>query len=111
MEMFGKKKSKKTKKKPFNLDELTDALTDSVGKDGAGEDGDEKEAPASAPSADVDSFDLEMDFRNAKKKRAKKRPGLRELITKEETVGDGDDKEIGECPCVFSIYFVLRILW
>lgn len=108
MEMFGKKKSKKTKKKPFNLDELTDALTDGVGKDGAGEDGDEKEAPASAPSADVDSFDLEMDFRNAKKKRAKKRPGLRELITKEETV-DGDDKEIGECPYLFSIYTFLRI--
>ncbi|KAK3852466.1 hypothetical protein Pcinc_040951 [Petrolisthes cinctipes] len=97
MEMFGKKKSKKTKKKPFNLDELTDALPDSNAKEaGAGEEGSEKEQAPATMSAEVESFDLEMDFSKAKKKRTKKRPGLKELITKEEIVGDGDDKEI-EC--------------
>ncbi|KAG7156027.1 putative Eukaryotic translation initiation factor 2 subunit 2-like 2 [Homarus americanus] len=100
MEMFGKKKSKKKKMKPFNLDELSEALPDS--KDSGVVSGEDRE-PATAQPVEMDDFDLDMDFSKAKKKRSKKKKELVELIAKEENVLDSDDRELGECVCVISV--------
>ncbi|XP_042204672.1 eukaryotic translation initiation factor 2 subunit 2-like isoform X4 [Homarus americanus] len=91
MEMFGKKKSKKKKMKPFNLDELSEALPDS--KDSGVVSGEDRE-PATAQPVEMDDFDLDMDFSKAKKKRSKKKKELVELIAKEENVLDSDDREL-----------------
>ncbi|XP_042204671.1 eukaryotic translation initiation factor 2 subunit 2-like isoform X3 [Homarus americanus] len=93
MEMFGKKKSKKKKMKPFNLDELSEALPDS--KDSGVVSGEDRE-PATAQPVEMDDFDLDMDFSKAKKKRSKKKKELVELIAKEENVLDSDDRELEE---------------
>lgn len=95
MELFGKKKPKKKKsRQPFNLDDLNDALPD--GKDGYG--GDEENIdPASTVVAEMEDFDLDMDFSKDKKKRKKGKKGLATLIAEEEAVTDDkDDLESGD---------------
>lgn len=87
-ELLGKKKSKK-KKKPFNLDELGDALPEASTLADAGED----IAVTGEPGA-MDDLDLNMDFtRTKKKKMKKKKMDLDELIGIEEHLQDGEDKE------------------
>lgn len=74
LENFGKKKKKK--KKPFNLDELENNLPSGDGddkkddaiNDGAGEDG-----------ANIENYDLDLDFSKTKKKKKKKKE-LDELV-------------------------------
>lgn len=93
MEMFGKKKSKK-KKKPFSMDDMSDALPES--KDNGVAVGEDREPPAVQP-AEVDDFDLDMDFTKAKKKKTKKKKVvLNDLIAKEDAVPDTDDPELGK---------------
>lgn len=92
MEMFGKKKSKK-KKKPFSMDDMSEALPES--KDNGVAVGEDREPPAVQP-AEVDDFDLDMDFTKAKKKKTKKKKGLTDLIAKEDSIADADDKEFGK---------------
>lgn len=91
MEMFGKKKSKKMKKKMFNLDELSEALPET--KESGVTSGDDRD-PVTIQPAEVDDFDLDMDFSKAKKKKPKKKKGLVDLIAKDESVMDSDDKEL-----------------
>ncbi|KAK8751987.1 hypothetical protein OTU49_011469 [Cherax quadricarinatus] len=91
MEMFGKKKSKKMKKKMFNLDELSEALPET--KESGVTSGDDRD-PVTIQPAEVDDFDLDMDFSKAKKKKPKKKKGLVDLIAKDESVIDSDDKEL-----------------
>ncbi|KAK8722916.1 hypothetical protein OTU49_012122 [Cherax quadricarinatus] len=91
MEMFGKKKSKKMKKKMFNLDELSEALPET--KESGVTSGDDR-YPVTIQPAEVDDFDLDMDFSKAKKKKPKKKKGLVDLIAKDESVIDSDDKEL-----------------
>lgn len=86
LENFGKKKKKK--KKPFNLDEIENALPaneqnadDQPPADGVGEDG----------NADED-FDLDMDFSKTKKKKKKKKD-LDELVAEKLEDDKSDDKE------------------
>ncbi|KAK8375621.1 hypothetical protein O3P69_008432 [Scylla paramamosain] len=90
MEMYGKKKSKK-KKKPFSLDEMSDALPEA--KDNGVAAGEDREPPA-IQAAEVDDFDLDMDFSRTKKKRTKKKKVLNDLIAKDEVAADADDKEL-----------------
>ncbi|XP_063865231.1 eukaryotic translation initiation factor 2 subunit 2-like isoform X1 [Scylla paramamosain] len=90
MEMYGKKKSKK-KKKPFSLDEMSDALPEA--KDNGVATGEDREPPA-IQAAEVDDFDLDMDFSRTKKKRTKKKKVLNDLIAKDEVAADADDKEL-----------------
>jgi len=90
MEMFGKKKSKKKKSKPFNLDDLGDALPDT--KDIAGGDSEEKDSAI----ADVDEFDLDINFSMAKKKKSKKKKDLDVLIAEEESTMDDKDVDTGD---------------
>ena len=90
--MFGKKKTKK-KKKPFSLDEMSEALPET--KDNGVAVGEDREPPSVQP-AEVDDFDLDMDFSKAKKKRNKKKKGLNDLIAKDEGGADGDDKDMGK---------------
>lgn len=90
MEMYGKKKSKK-KKKPFSLDEMSDALPEA--KDNGVAAGDDREPPA-IQAAEVDDFDLDMDFSRTKKKRTKKKKVLTDLIAKDEGAAEADDKEL-----------------
>lgn len=74
LETAGKKKKKK--KKPFNLDDLENNLPSGDGddkkddavNDGAGEDG-----------ANIENFDLDLDFSKTKKKKKKKKE-LDELV-------------------------------
>ncbi|XP_045614301.1 eukaryotic translation initiation factor 2 subunit 2 isoform X4 [Procambarus clarkii] len=91
MEMFGKKKSKKKNKKPFNLEELSEALPET--KETGIIIGEDREQVASQAS-EVDDFDLDMDFSKAKKKKPKKKKGLVDLIAKDDSVMDSDDKEL-----------------
>lgn len=93
MELFGKKKSKKKKTKPFNFEELNDALPD--GKESSVMD-EENIDPASTQVAEVEDFDLDMDFSKAKKKRTKKKKGLDTLIAEEEAAIDDKDEESGD---------------
>ncbi|XP_045614300.1 eukaryotic translation initiation factor 2 subunit 2 isoform X3 [Procambarus clarkii] len=93
MEMFGKKKSKKKNKKPFNLEELSEALPET--KETGIIIGEDREQVASQAS-EVDDFDLDMDFSKAKKKKPKKKKGLVDLIAKDDSVMDSDDKELEE---------------
>jgi len=90
MEMFGKKKSKKKKSKPFNLDDLGDALPDT--KDMAGGDS----AEVDSAIADVDEFDLDINFSMAKKKKSKKKKDLDVLIAEEESTMEDKDVETGD---------------
>lgn len=90
MEMYGKKKSKK-KKKPFSLDEMSDALPEA--KDNGVAAGDDREPPA-IQAAEVDDFDLDMDFTRTKKKKTKKKKVLNDLIAKDEVAAEADDKEL-----------------
>uniref|UniRef100_A0A0P4W9X6 Eukaryotic translation initiation factor 2 subunit 2 n=1 Tax=Scylla olivacea TaxID=85551 RepID=A0A0P4W9X6_SCYOL len=90
MEMYGKKKSKK-KKKPFSLDEMSDALPEA--KDNGVAAGEDREPPA-IQAAEVDDFDLDMDFSRTKKKRTKKKKVLNDLIAKDDVAADADDKEL-----------------
>lgn len=93
MEMFGKKKSKK-KKKPFTMDDMSEALPET--KDNGVAVGEDREPPAVQP-AEVDDFDLDMDFTKAKKKKTKKKKViLNDLIAKEDIVPEGDDTELGK---------------
>lgn len=93
MEMFGKKKSKK-KKKPFSMDDMSEALPES--KDNGVAVGEDREPQAVQP-AEVDDFDLDMDFTKAKKKKTKKKKVvLNDLIAKEDLVADADDTELGK---------------
>lgn len=96
MEMFGKKKTKK-KKKPFTLDEMSEALPES--KDNGVVVGEDREPPAVQPTG-MDDFDLDMDFsKKKKKKKTSKKKGLNDLIAKEEGTGEGDDKEVESDDC------------
>ncbi|XP_045112598.1 eukaryotic translation initiation factor 2 subunit 2-like isoform X3 [Portunus trituberculatus] len=90
MEMYGKKKSKK-KKKPFSLDEMSDALPET--KDNGVAAGEDREPPA-IQAAEVDDFDLDMDFTRTKKKKTKKKKVLNDLIAKDEVAAEADDKEL-----------------
>lgn len=91
MEMYGKKKSKK-KKKPFSLDEMSDALPEA--KDNGVAAGDERE-PLTIQAAEADDFDLDMDFSSkTKKKRTKKKKLLNDLIAKDDGGAEADDKEL-----------------
>ncbi|XP_050721989.1 eukaryotic translation initiation factor 2 subunit 2-like isoform X2 [Eriocheir sinensis] len=91
MEVFGKKKGKK-KKKPFSMDDMSEALPES--KDNGVAVGEDREPPAVQP-AEVDDFDLDMDFTKAKKKKTKKKKVvLNDLIAKEDMVADADDAEL-----------------
>lgn len=90
MEMYGKKKSKK-KKKPFSLDEMSDALPEA--KDNGVAAGDDREPPA-IQAAEVDDFDLDMDFTRTKKKKTKKKKVLTDLIAKDDGAAEADDKEL-----------------
>jgi len=90
IEMFGKKKSKKKKSKPFSLDDLNDALPDS--KDGILGDGEEKD-PA---LAELEEFDLDINFLKAKKKKSKKKKELDVLIAEEEATMEVEENEVEE---------------
>merc|ERR1739838_1204381 len=65
-DMFGKK-TKKKKKKPFNFEEMNDALPDSSAPLGENE-----EINGNAEN-EVDDYDMTMDFTKAKKKKGKKK--------------------------------------
>jgi len=86
----GKKKSKK--KKPFSLEEMSDALDKDVnGVDGGDEGGGGDSAPA---PADLDELDFEMDFTKAKKKKVKKsKKKLEDLAIEDDVTADTEDKE------------------
>jgi len=88
IEMFGKKKSKKKKSKPFSLDDLGDALPDS--KDGTPADAEEKD-PA---LAELEEFDLDINFLKAKKKKSKKKKELDVLIAEEEATMETEENDV-----------------
>ncbi|KAK7069122.1 eukaryotic translation initiation factor 2 [Halocaridina rubra] len=91
MELFGKKKPKKKKAKPFSLDELNDALQD--GKETYM--GDEENIdPSINQAAEAEDFDIDMDFTKAKKKKTKKKKGLNTLIAEDEAMVDDKDGEM-----------------
>lgn len=101
MEMFGKKKGKKKKSKPFSMDDLNDALPET--KEGTATENEEKD-PA---LAEVDEFDLDINFSKAKKKKSKKRKDLDVLIAEQEEASmDADDKDVGES-CSLSDWWEL----
>ncbi|XP_066971384.1 eukaryotic translation initiation factor 2 subunit 2 isoform X1 [Macrobrachium rosenbergii] len=87
IELFGKKKPKKKKSKPFNLEELNDALPD--GKETYTGGDEENIDPATTVVAEVEDFDVDMDFSKAKKKRTKKKK-LDTLIAEEDAIDDKD---------------------
>lgn len=94
IELFGKKKPKKKKSKPFNLEELNDALPD--GKETYTGGDEENIDPATTVVAEVEDFDVDMDFSKAKKKRTKKKK-LDTLIAEEDAIDDKDgDLESGD---------------
>lgn len=97
MEMYGKKKGKK-KKKPFSLDEMSDALPEA--KDNGVAAGEDREPPT-IQAAEVDDFDLDMDFTRTKKKKTKKKKVLNDLLAKDEGTAEADDKEFGKCFLLF----------
>ncbi|XP_042868453.1 eukaryotic translation initiation factor 2 subunit 2-like [Penaeus japonicus] len=88
MEMFGKKKGKKKKSKPFSMDDLNDALPET--KESTVTESEEKD-PA---LAEVNEFDLDINFSKDKKKKSKKKKDLDVLIAEQEEASmDGDDKD------------------
>lgn len=105
MEMFGKKKGKKKKSKPFSMDDLNDALPET--KEGSTAENEEKD-PA---LAEVDEFDLDINFSKAKKKKSKKKKDLDVLIAEqEEALMDADDKDVGESCSLSDIWGLPRNL-
>lgn len=89
MEMFGKKKIKKKKSKPFNLDDLGDALPDT--KEGSVGENEEKDTTL----AEVDEFAFDINFSKAKKKKSKKKKDLDSLIAEqEEAAQEAEEKEM-----------------
>ncbi|XP_067015845.1 eukaryotic translation initiation factor 2 subunit 2 [Anabrus simplex] len=97
LENFGKKKKKK--KKPFNMEELDGALTESTAKskeDGVADvDGAQDDGPAD------DNFDLDMDFSKTKKKKKKKKD-LDELVAEDETMKTDDQENVEDTQSAWS---------
>lgn len=105
MEMFGKKKGKKKKSKPFSMDDLNDALPET--KESTVTESEEKD-PA---LAEVNEFDLDINFSKDKKKKSKKKKDLDVLIAEQEEASmDGDDKDNGKSCIIYKTFINLRIL-
>jgi translation initiation factor 2 subunit 2 len=90
-------KTKKKKKKPFNFDELNDALDTNVASTGAATEAEVPEEPVD----DVDTanleMDLEFDYTSKKKKtKSKKKVDIEKLIAEDEKDGHLDDREMDD---------------
>ncbi|KAF2366325.1 Translation initiation factor IF2/IF5 [Trinorchestia longiramus] len=90
-------KIKKKKKKPFNFDELSEALDTNVASSGTAA---EVEVPEE-PMDDVDNanleMDLEFDYSSKKKKtKSKKKVDIEKLIAEDEKDGHLDDREMDD---------------
>ena len=88
-DLFGKKKPRKTKKQPFNMDDLKVSLNDNM----ENEDGEDN---GISQVADFD--ELDMDFSKQvkkKKKKTKAKGGLEELLEKDDMKDEADGMEAG----------------
>ncbi|MCL4146759.1 UNVERIFIED_CONTAM: hypothetical protein GTU68_013528 [Idotea baltica] len=93
-DLLGKKKSKKKKKQPFNLDDLRDAVPDARDGEDVGDDG----GGLMASIADTDEYNMDFNQQTKKKRKKIKKVDLEGLLAEDEPKEDVDttEKESGE---------------